>query len=70
MLVFAGLVIGIACALLGTRAMRAWLFETAPADPLTIALVPLVFAVCCLISCVVPLRRSTTVDPVVALRAE
>jgi hypothetical protein len=65
-----GLAIGMAGALVAARAMRAWLFETAPADPLTMTLVPVVFAVCSVISCAVPLRRATRLDPGVALRGE
>ena len=43
-LTIAGSVIGIAAASAVTRLMRRFLFETSPADPLTYALVPLLFA--------------------------
>ena len=69
-LVAGGLAIGLGGAALAARAMRAWLFETAPADPMTMTIVPAVFAVCCLAACAVPLWRSTKADPVATLRAE
>jgi putative ABC transport system permease protein len=69
-LVAAGVTIGLGTALVATRAMRAWLYETAPTDPLTLAIVPIVFAVCCFASCAVPLWRATKADPVAALRAD
>jgi ABC-type antimicrobial peptide transport system permease subunit len=69
-MVAVGLAIGMAGALVAARAMRAWLFETAPADPLTMALVPVAFAICCFVSCAVPLRRATKLDPAAALRGD
>ena len=45
-------------------------FVALPADPMTMTLVPSVFAVCCLAACAVPLWRSTKADPVATLRAE
>jgi predicted permease len=69
-LVAGGLAIGLGVAALAARAMRAWLFETAPADPMTMTIVAAVFATCCLAACAVPLWRSTKADPVAALRAE
>ena len=36
MLVGVGLALGVLCAVLSARAMRAWLYETAPTDPLTL----------------------------------
>jgi hypothetical protein len=69
-LVAGGLAIGLGGGALAARAMRAWLFETAPVDPVTMTVVPAVFAICCLAACAVPLWRSTNADPVAALRAE
>lgn len=64
-----GLAIGLAGALLAARAMRAWLYETAPTDPLTITLVLVTVTSSCFLSCGLPLRRATRIDPAVALRA-
>jgi predicted permease len=69
-LVVAGLAIGLAGALLGARAMRAWLFETEPTDLLTLTLVPLAVVICCVVCSAVPLWRATRFDPSAALRAE
>jgi putative ABC transport system permease protein len=69
-LVAAGMAVGLGAALVATRTMRSWLYETAPADPLTLAIVPIVFAACCFASCAVPLWRATKADPVAALRAD
>jgi predicted permease len=69
-LVGVGLALGGLGAVLVSRAMRAWLYEVDPGDPLTLASVPIVFACCCVIGCVVPVWRATRVDPVAALRGE
>ena len=68
-LVAAGVTVGLGTALVATRAMRAWL--TRPHQRiLTLAIVPIVFAVCCFAGCAVPLWRATKADPVAALRAD
>jgi putative ABC transport system permease protein len=69
-LVIIGLLLGGAGALVASRAMRAWLYEIDPADPLTLASVPIVFACCCLVGCAIPVWRSTRIDPITALRGE
>jgi predicted permease len=65
-----GIVIGTVGALAATRLMRSLLFEVAPADHVTFALVPAVLAVIALVAAFVPSRRATHLDVVEVLRAE
>ena len=50
--------------------MRKFLFETSPADPLTYALVPVLFAVLSILAAWLPARRASRVEPMQALRSE
>ena len=65
-----GIVIGVMAALALTRTMRAMLFETPATDPLTLSAVAAGIALAAMLACWVPARRSTRVDPIIALRAE
>jgi putative ABC transport system permease protein len=65
-----GVVIGMVAALALTRMIEAMLFETPATDPATLSAVATVIAIAALLACWVPARRSTRVDPVMALRAE
>ena len=65
-----GVVIGTIAALALTRMMEAMLFETPATDPLTLSAVATGIAIAAMLACWVPARRSTRVDPVIALRAE
>lgn len=69
-LVGIGVVTGALGAALVSRAMRAWLYDVQPADPLTFAAVPVVFICCCVAACAVPVWRAARVDPVTVLRGE
>ena len=69
-LVAIGLAIGIAGALAGGRVLSSYLYQTAPRDPLIYAGVAAVFIVAGVVACLIPARRATTVDPLIALRAE
>jgi len=65
-----GLALGLAGALLSTRFLASQLYEVQPADPVVLGLVAAVIAAVALLACLVPTRRATRVDPMVALRSE
>jgi putative ABC transport system permease protein len=65
-----GVAIGVITAFALTRMMEALLFETPATDPVTFLTVAAVIAIAAMLACWVPARRSTRVDPVIALRAE
>ena len=65
-----GLVLGMAAALPLAPLLASLLFETTPRDPVAIALVPLALTSVTLLACLIPARRATKVDPMVALRCE
>jgi predicted permease len=69
-LVVIGLALGVAGALAAGRVLDAYLYETAPRDPMIIAGVAAVFVIAGIAACLIPARRATTVDPLIALRAE
>jgi ABC-type antimicrobial peptide transport system permease subunit len=65
-----GVIIGTAAASLATRLLEAFLFETTPTDPATFAAVALTVFLAALLAGLIPARRATRVDPLVALRHE
>ncbi|HEX7778656.1 MAG TPA: ABC transporter permease, partial [Vicinamibacterales bacterium] len=66
----AGVVLGLLGALAFTRVMASLLFGISTTDVLTFAIVPTILILVALLASVVPARRATRVDPVVALRDE
>jgi putative ABC transport system permease protein len=70
MLITAGIVAGAAGALGLTRLIASMLFEVSPTDPLVFTGVPLLLVLVALAACLVPARRASRVDPIVALRCE
>jgi putative ABC transport system permease protein len=66
----AGIGIGIAAGFGLTRFLSNLLFEVKPQDPLTFLVVSLVMMTVALLSCYVPARRATAVDPANVLRTE
>jgi putative ABC transport system permease protein len=69
-LVVIGLAIGIGGALAAGRVLSAYLYQTAPRDPVIYVGVAAVFILAGIVACLIPARRATTVDPLIALRAE
>jgi ABC-type antimicrobial peptide transport system permease subunit len=69
-LTIVGVAIGIAGALMATRALSGLLFGVAPTDPVTLVAVTVVLLVVGLLASYVPARRAMQVDPVTALQAE
>ena len=65
-----GLAIGLAAALALGGMMSRFLFEIRPGDPLTLFFTVGAFALVSLAACLLPARRATRVDPLVALRAD
>jgi putative ABC transport system permease protein len=67
-------VIGIAAGLFGafclTQFMATLLYEVSPTDSITFLFIPLVVALVVLCACLIPARRATKVDPLIALRDE
>jgi predicted permease len=72
-LVTVGALVGMAFAWAGERAIAGMFFSVASvqgADPVLLVGAPLLLASLALLACYVPARRSTRIDPVVALRQE
>jgi len=69
-LVFIGAAIGLAGAYALTRVMRSLLFEVVPTDFATFITVSVSLITIALLACLIPARRATKVDPLVALRYE
>jgi predicted lysophospholipase L1 biosynthesis ABC-type transport system permease subunit len=65
-----GMAIGFSLGMLLVRAIAASLFGVRPNDPIVLVVVAAVLGGSATIACVVPARRATRVDPVVALRSE
>jgi putative ABC transport system permease protein len=68
--VAAGVVFGVAIALVVTRALASMLFGVQPRDGATFVVAALSFAAVALVATWLPARRATRVDPMVTLRAE
>jgi ABC-type antimicrobial peptide transport system permease subunit len=69
-LVVAGIGVGLVGAAALTRVMASLLFGVSATDALTFGAVALLLAAVAFAAAVIPARRATTVDPIVALREE
>ncbi len=69
-LILRGLAIGFVAAFFAAELLAGSLYGVSPHDLSTFALVPLLLAVVALAACLIPARRATKVDPIIALRAE
>lgn len=69
-LVVVGAVIGLLGGIAGGGVLRNFLFGVRAVDPSAFAIVTAVLVVVAMVSCYLPARRATRVDPMVALRAD
>ncbi len=69
-LVLVGALVGLAAAATATRVMTTLLYQVSPMDPVVLSIVTALLAAIGLAASVVPARRATRVDPLVALRSE
>jgi putative ABC transport system permease protein len=69
-LIAGGVLLGIALAVVLSRALRSFLFEVQPSDPATFIAVGSLFVGVGLLACWEPVRRAGKVDPLEALRYE
>jgi putative ABC transport system permease protein len=65
-----GLLLGVGGALGLTQLLASLLFGVGGRDPLTMAVVAGILGLVALLACLLPARRSTKVDPLIALRCE
>jgi ABC-type antimicrobial peptide transport system permease subunit len=68
--ILAGLTLGLAGALAESRLLISLLYEVKPFDPATFALAVILLGAVALGACLIPARRASRVDPLVALHCE
>jgi ABC-type antimicrobial peptide transport system permease subunit len=70
LLIATGVALGLAASLALSSIMRSLLFQVSERDPSTFLAIAVTLAVVGLAASILPARRATRVDPLVALRAE
>jgi putative ABC transport system permease protein len=70
LLVGAGTLAGLIASMAVTRVLGGLLYDVSPLDPIVFAGVALLIGACGFAASIIPARRATTVDPIVALRFE
>ncbi len=65
-----GVGIGLAASLGATRLLESQLFDVTPTDPVTFVGAPILLLTVALLASLVPARRATNVDPLIAIRQE
>ena len=70
MMTLIGLALGLIGVIALSRVMAGMLYGVSPTDPFTFTGVSIVLLVVALLACLIPARRATRVDPIVALRIE
>jgi len=68
--VLLGLVIGLAATFAVGRLLTAQLYQISPHNPLLLGATAIVLALAALLACLIPARRASHVDPIIALRSE
>ena len=69
-LVAIGLVAGAAGAVILARGIAAYLYQTPTTEPLVYVAVAAVFLLSAMLACLGPARRATSIDPLLALKAD
>jgi putative ABC transport system permease protein len=67
-MVGAGIVVGLVSSVALARLMTSMLYQVAPGDPVTFAVVAGILSLTALVACWVPALRAALVDPLIALR--
>jgi putative ABC transport system permease protein len=65
-----GLLIGLAASFAVNRALKSFLVQVSPTDPIALAFASATLILAALLGCLIPARRAMRVDPVIALRHE